>query len=166
DRQLGWLGAKYDSFIRRAIGRPVWIIAVTILVAAAGGLLYFQLETGFLPEMDEGGYVIDYVTPTGTSLQETDRMLKRVEAVLQATPEVAGFTRRTGTEMGMFATEQNTGDILVRLKPRNQRDKDVEEVISAQRAKFAEELPGVEIEFVQLLQDMLADLEGTAEPVE
>jgi multidrug efflux pump subunit AcrB len=68
--------------------------------------------------------------------------------------------------MGMFATEQNRGDILVRLKPRNQRDKDAEEIISEQRAKFAEENPGVLIEFVQLLQDMLGDLQGVPEPIE
>ena len=166
DRQLGWLGRRYEAFIRRAIARPIWVIAVTIVVAAVGGFLYFQLETGFLPEMDEGGYVIDYWTPQGTSLPETDKMVRRIEAVLEKTPEIAGFTRRTGTEMGMFATEQNRGDILVRLKPRNQRDKDAEEIISEQRAKFAEENPGVLIEFVQLLQDMLGDLQGVPEPIE
>jgi CzcA family heavy metal efflux pump len=163
---LGWLGRQYESFIRRAVARPIFVIAATLLVAALGGLIYLRLETGFLPEMDEGGYVIDYVTPTGTSLQETDRMLKRVEAILRATPEVAGFTRRTGTEMGMFATEQNTGDILVHLKPRGQRDRGADEVISEQREKFETEIPGVEIEFVKLLQDMLGDLEGVPEPIE
>jgi CzcA family heavy metal efflux pump len=162
----GWLSRRYEALLTGALRRPLWVIAVTLLVAAGGALLYFRLETGFLPQMDEGGYVIDYVTPAGTSLAETDKMLNRLEAILQSTPEVAGFTRRTGTEMGMFATEQNSGDILVRLKPRGERAMDVEEVISEQRAKFAEELPGVEIEFVQLLQDMLGDLEGTAEPVE
>jgi multidrug efflux pump subunit AcrB len=79
------------------------VIVATVAIAVVGALLYFRLETGFLPEMDEGGYVIDYVTPTGTSLTETDKMLKRLESVLQETPEVAGFIRRTGTEMGMFA---------------------------------------------------------------
>jgi CzcA family heavy metal efflux pump len=162
----GWTARRYEAFLGGALGRPLWVIAVTLVVAAIGGLLYFRLETGFLPAMDEGGYVIDYVTPTGTSLQETDKMLRRVEAILLKTPEVASFTRRTGSEMGMFATEQNSGDILVRLKPRGERDKDVEEVISEQRARFAQELPGVEIEFVQLLQDMLGDLQGTPEPVE
>jgi CzcA family heavy metal efflux pump len=166
DLEHGWLGRRYESFIRRALAHPFLVIAITIVVAALGGLMYFQLPTGFLPEMDEGGYVIDYVTPTGTSLQETDRMLRRVEKILQDTPEVAGFTRRTGTEMGMFATEQNTGDILVRLKPRGQRDRDAEDIISEQRERFEQEIPGVEIEFVQLLQDMLGDLEGVPEPVE
>ena len=165
-REHGWIAHHYESFLRRALGRPIWVIAMTLVVAVVGGLLYFRLETGFLPTMDEGGYVIDYLTPTGTSLQETDNMVRRIEAVLSSTPDVAGFTRRTGTEMGMFATEQNSGDILVRLKARSQRDKDVEEVIAEQRARFAQELPAVEIEFVQLLQDMLGDLQGTPEPIE
>ncbi len=167
DRQsVGRLSRWYEAFMRRALARPFWVIAVTIVAAVGGALLYFRLETGFLPQMDEGGYVIDYFTPSGTSLAETDRMVKRVETVLQQTPEVAGFTRRTGTEMGMFATEQNSGDILVRLKPRGERDKNAEEVISEQRDRFATEMPGMTIEFVQLLQDMLGDLEGTPEPVE
>src|SRR5437773_1945549 len=117
-QDLGWLSRRYESFLRRAIALPVLVIAVTLVVAVVGALLYFRLETGFLPEMDEGGYVVDYWTPPGTSLQESDRMLRGVEKILKETPEVAAFTRRTGAEMGMFATQQNRGDILVRLKPR------------------------------------------------
>ena len=165
-REAGWLSRRYEAFLRGALARPAWVIAVTLVVAVIGGLLYFRLETGFLPEMDEGGYVIDYWTPPGASLSETDRMVKRIEAVLEKTPEIAAFTRRTGTEMGMFATEQNRGDILVRLKPRSQRDKRVEDVISEQREQFAREMSGMTIEFVQILQDMLGDLQGTPEPVE
>jgi CzcA family heavy metal efflux pump len=162
----GWLAARYERLLSGALRRPLAVIAVTLLVAAIGALFYLRLETGFLPEMDEGGYVIDYWSPPGTSLQETDAMVRRIEKTLEQTPEVAAFTRRTGTEMGMFATQQNRGDILVRLKPRASRDKDVTEVIAEQRAVFAQQLPGVEIEFVQLLQDMLGDLQGTPEPIE
>ena len=162
----GWLAARYARLLSGALRRPLVVIAVTLLVAAIGALFYLRLETGFLPEMDEGGYVIDYWSPPGTSLQETDAMVRRIERTLDQTPEVAAFTRRTGTEMGMFATQQNRGDILVRLKPRASRDKDVAEVIAEQRAVFAQQLPGVEIEFVQLLQDMLGDLQGTPEPIE
>ncbi len=166
DLEHSWLGLRYASFLRRALARPIRVIAVTVVFAAIGGLLYFQLESGFLPEMDEGGYVIDYFTPDGTSLQETDRMLQRLEAILEKTPEIATFTRRTGSELGFFATEQNSGDILVRLKPRRLRHKNAEDLISDQRDRFAAELPGMTIEFVQILQDMLGDLEGNPEPVE
>jgi CzcA family heavy metal efflux pump len=163
---LGRLSRLYKSFVNRALDWPIAVIAVTLAVAVAGGLLYFRLETGFLPEMDEGGYVIDYWTPPGTSLQESDRMIRRIENVLKSTPEIAAFNRRTGAEMGLFATEQNRGDILVRLKPRSQRDKSADDIISDQRERFAKEMSGMTIEFVQLLQDMLGDLEGVPEPVE
>ncbi len=166
NQDLGWLSRRYEAFLRRALAAPVLVVGVTVVVALVGALLYFRLETGFLPEMDEGGYVVDYWTPPGTSLQESDRMLGGVEKILNETPEVAAFTRRTGAEMGMFATQQNRGDILVRLKPRSQRSRDVNEIISEQRDKFAEETPGMTIEFVQILQDMLGDLEGAPEPVE
>ena len=139
---------------------------MTLALALTGALLYFRLETGFLPQMDEGGYVIDYWTPEGTSLPETDRMVHRIEEVVAATPEVAGFARRTGAELGLFATEQNRGDIVVKLKPPSARRRNAEQIIEEQRATFATEMPGMTIEFVQLLQDMLGDLEGNPEPVE
>ncbi|HEV8374915.1 MAG TPA: efflux RND transporter permease subunit, partial [Candidatus Polarisedimenticolia bacterium] len=162
----GRLSGWYESSMRRVLRRPGWVVAITLGVAAVGGLLYFRLETGFLPDMDEGGYVIDYWTPPGTSLQESDRMVRGIERIVQATPEVSGFNRRTGAEMGLFATEQNRGDILVRLKPRSARSRDVDEIISEQRQRFDKESPGMTIEFVQILQDMLGDLEGQPEPVE
>jgi multidrug efflux pump subunit AcrB len=165
-RVLGRLSGWYESVVRHALMRPRRVIAITLLVAAIAGLLYFKLETGFLPQMDEGGYVIDYWTPPGTSLQESDRMVRGIEKIVKATPEVAGFNRRTGAEMGLFATVQNRGDILVKLKPRSQRLRDVLEIIAEQRQRFDVETPGMTIEFVQILQDMLGDLEGQPEPVE
>ena len=164
--RLDWLTRRYRPVLTWSVKRPAIVISVTLAFALLGGALFYQLEMGFLPDIDEGGYIVDYWTPEGTSLPETDRMLKRVEAVLKDTPEVASFARRTGAEMGMFATPQNTGDIVVRLKPRSQRKKTTEEVIESQRAIFEKEMPGMTIEFVMLLQDMLGDLEGNPEPVE
>ena len=163
---LGWLTLRYRAVLSWCLRRRGLVIGLTLAFAALGALLFTRLETGFLPEMDEGGYIVDYWTPEGTSLNETDRMLRRVEDVLNKTPEVASFARRTGAELGMFATAQNTGDIVVRLKPRAQRTRTAEEVIEAQRAIFEKEMPGMTIEFVMLLQDMLGDLEGNPEPVE
>jgi len=164
--RLDRLSRWYKSLLTWSVRKPALVIGVTLAFAALGALLYTRLETGFLPQMDEGGYIVDYWTPEGTSLPETDRMLKRVEDVLNATPEVASFARRTGAELGMFATPQNTGDIVVRLRPSTERNRTAEEVIEAQRAIFEKEMPGMTIEFVLLLQDMLGDLEGNPEPVE
>ncbi|MFN8096553.1 MAG: efflux RND transporter permease subunit, partial [Vicinamibacteria bacterium] len=164
--RLTGLAERYRRLLRSAMARPRLVAGVTLAAAALGVVLYARLGTGFLPEMDEGGYVVDYWTPEGTSLAETDRMVKRVEAVIAGTPEVAAFARRTGAELGLFATEQNRGDIVVKLKPRGERQRTAEEVIEEQRAVFEKEMPGMTIEFVQLLQDMLGDLEGNPEPVE
>jgi CzcA family heavy metal efflux pump len=166
DVNSGWLAARYQSLLRRALARPAFVVLVTLALGGVGVFFYSQLETGFLPDMDEGGFVVDYWTPPGTSLPETDRMVKRIEAVLSGTPEVLGFARRTGAELGLFATAQNRGDIVVRLKPRGQRSRDSEEVVEGLRATFEKDMPGMTIEFVQLLQDMLGDLEGNPEPIE
>jgi CzcA family heavy metal efflux pump len=163
---VGGLSLGYQSLLRRALKRPVLVVLVTVAFAGVGVVFFNYLETGFLPDMDEGGFVVDYWTPTGTSLPETDRMIKRVEHVLKDTPEVAGFARRTGAELGLFATAQNRGDIVVRLKPRSERKRTSEEVVAALRGSFAKDMPGMTIEFVLLLQDMLGDLEGNPEPIE
>ncbi len=163
---LDWLSTRYQVWIRHALKRPALVVLVTLIFAGVGVVFYYHLETGFLPDMDEGGFVVDYWTPTGTSLPETDRMVKRVEAVLANTPEVAGFARRTGAELGLFATAQNRGDIVVRLKPRADRKRTSEQVVDELRGTFEKQMPGMTIEFVLLLQDMLGDLEGNPEPIE
>ena len=124
------------------------------------------MGTGFLPPADEGGFVIDYITPAGSALEETDRQVRAMEKVLAELPEVAAYSRRTGSELGLFATAQNTGDILVRLKPRSERKRSAEEIISDLRPRLQRAAPVAEIEFVQLLQDMLGDLEGSPTPIE
>jgi CzcA family heavy metal efflux pump len=164
--RLDRLGHWYRSMLARLIHHPRTVIGATLLFALLGVGLFFRLETGFLPVMDEGGYIVDYWTPEGTSLDETDRMLRRVEDVIKNTPEVAQFARRTGAELGFFATPQNTGDIVVKLKPRSERKRTAEEIIEEQRGIFEKQMPGMTIEFIQLLQDMLGDLEGNPEPVE
>jgi len=147
-------------------GRVERVYVVAVLLAALTVVLFLRVGTGFFPAADEGGFVLDYITPAGSALTETDRQVRKIEQIVSETPEVAAYSRRTGSELGLFATAQNTGDILVRLKPRNQRSRSSEEVISEVREKVNEAAPLVEIEFVQLLQDMLGDLEGNPEPIE
>ena len=156
----------YARSLAASLARPRLAVAAALVLAALGYLLYLGMPRGFLPPMDEGGFVIDYLTPSGTALAETDRQVRKVEAMVAATPEVAAFSRRTGAELGLFATQPNKGDILVRLKPRSQRRRSAEEVIAGLRPKLAETVPGMELEFMQLLQDMLGDLEGTPNPIE
>jgi multidrug efflux pump subunit AcrB len=139
---------------------------VALVLVAAGVLAYRFVETGFLPEMDEGAFVLDYFTPGGTALAETDRQLHIVEKILASTPEITGTSRRTGAELGLFATEQNTGDIVARLKPERDRDRTIFEVIDEVRVKIERAVPRMRIEFVQILSDVINDLAGNASPVE
>jgi CzcA family heavy metal efflux pump len=156
----------YERGLAAMLRGPFIAVAFALALAAATVALFLTVGTGFLPPADEGGFVIDYLTPAGTALEETDRQVRAIETILTATPEVAAFSRRTGSELGLFATPQNTGDILVRLKPRAERDRAADEIISDLRPKLQEAAPLAEIEFVQLLQDMLGDLEGNPTPIE
>ena len=161
-----WHPGRYTRSLAWAVGRPRSAVAAAILLAALGAGLYMLVPSGFLPKMDEGGFVVDYITPAGTALEDTDRDVRKMEQVLAQVPEVASFSRRTGSELGPLATEQNRGDILVRLVPRRDRHRSAEEVVDDVREKIHEAAPGVDVEFVQLLQDVLGDLEGAAAPIE
>ncbi len=156
----------YEKAVRWALKHRMIVAGAALGLVALGVFFYTQIETGFLPEMDEGGYVLDYRTPAGTSLDETNRILQRVEARIAAMPETDTFSRRTGAEMGLFATEQNVGDILVKLKPRSQRGRPINAVMDDLRSWIGQNVPGIDVEFTQVLQDMLGDLEGSHEPIE
>lgn len=162
----GRIDHVYTRTLQPMLGRPILSLLLALVLAASGAGLYFLVGSGFLPQADEGGFVIDYQTPPGSALEETDRQLKLVEAVLLKTPEVAAIQRRTGSELGLFATQSNSGDVLVRLKGRGQRSRSAAEIISELRDKLHDAVPGLNIEFVQLLQDMLGDLEGNPTPIE
>jgi multidrug efflux pump subunit AcrB len=124
------------------------------------------VATGFLPTMDEGAFVLDFFLPPGTSLEETNRQASRIDRILATTKGIDTFTRRTGAEMGpAAATQQNRGDIIVRLSPRAQRA-GVDAIVDQVRERAAAEVPEARVEFVQVLQDMLDDLSGNPRPVE
>jgi len=160
------LAAGYARAVRAVTGHPI-LGVVGVLALGAGGLLAARATaTGFLPSMDEGAMVEDFFLPQGTSLEETDRIGRRLDEVLATTPGVVRFTRRTGAEMGpATATQQNRGDILVRLAPRAQR-RSVYDVMDAVRDRVAVEVPEARVEFVQVLQDVLDDLAGNPRPIE
>ncbi len=144
------------------------LIALALVGALlGGGLLAERLtSTGFLPHMDEGAFVIDFVLPAGTSLEESARIMRAADDVLRARKDVVAFTRRNGTEMGpATATLQNTGDIMVRLAPPGERAP-IDDVIADVRDQLRERIPEVRFEYVQVLQDVLADLAGNPSPIE
>ncbi len=166
DDRRGVLDRFYVATLPALLDRPILALLIAIVLAGSAVVAYLPVGSGFLPATDEGGFVIDYITPAGMALEDTDARLKRVEAILTKTPEVATYVRRTGSELGMFATQLNSGDVLVRLKPRGERRRTAEEIISDLRGQLTKAVPDTEIEFVQLLQDMLGDLEGNPTPIE
>lgn len=155
---------KKQRWVSWFILRP--FVSIIIIAAAVLAIIFVPplLETGFLPEMDEGSIVLDYTSPPGTSLDETDRMLRQIEQIIVKQPEVAAYSRRTGTEMGFFITEPNKGDYLISLKKK--RDKSTEEVISELRKKVAANQPALRIDFGQVIGDMLGDLMTSVQPIE
>ena len=155
---------KNQRWVAFFIRRP-WL-SVIIMGALAWSIWFIlpQLETGFLPDMDEGSIVLDYNSPAGTTLQETDRMLREVEKLIVATPEVQAYSRRTGTEMGFFITEPNRGDYLIQLK--TDRNKTTDEVIEDLRKKIEATQPALRIDFGQVIGDMLGDLMTSVQPIE
>ncbi|QIL41418.1 efflux RND transporter permease subunit [Pedobacter sp. HDW13] len=155
---------KSQNWVRYFITRPAISILFLLVLVASIALVFPRLETGFLPEMDEGSIVLDYASPPGTSLEETDRMLKEVEKEIVKIPDVQAYSRRTGTQMGFFITEPNTGDYLIQLKPN--RTKNTDEVISEIRTHIENTQPALVIDFGQVIGDMLGDLMSSTQPIE
>jgi len=159
-----WVHRGYDGLMQRLLRRP-WLVllgVVPLLVTAWIG--YRQVGSGFMPSMDEGGFILDYRAAPGTSLAETDRLLRQVGVILQETPEVTTYSRRTGLQLGGGLTESNEGDFFVRLKPPPRRN--IEDVINDVRTRVEHSVPGLEIEMAQLMEDVIGDLTAVPQPVE
>ncbi len=155
---------KEQRWVRFFIRRP-WL-SIGIMAGLAFMIYYIvpRLETGFLPEMDEGSIVLDYESPPGTSLEETDRILREVEKIIVEVPEVQAYSRRTGTQMGFFITEPNRGDYLIQLK--KQRSRSTFDVIDEIRTRVEATQPALRIDFGQVIGDMLGDLMTSVQPIE
>ncbi|HEU0064974.1 MAG TPA: efflux RND transporter permease subunit, partial [Flavisolibacter sp.] len=138
---------KKQKWVSFFIFRPFISIAIIILLGVSIWLILPQLQTGFLPEMDEGSVVLDYSSPPGTSLEETNRMLQQAEKIIISVPEVSAYSRRTGTQMGFFITEPNTGDYLIQLKKDRKRSTD--EAIADLRKQIQSSQPALRIDFGQ-----------------
>ena len=154
----------YTALMRQVLVRPVLVLLGIVPLLVAAWLCYQRVGTGFMPSMDEGGFILDYRAAPGTSLSETDRLLRQVEAVLQETPEVQTYSRRTGLQLGGGLTEANEGDFFVRLKPLPRRP--IDEVMDDVRHEVEKNVPGVEIEMALLMEDLIGDLTAVPQPIE
>ena len=160
-RVLGWHRRTLDW----SLGRPWWLGALCVLLIAGTVAGYRGLGSDLLPEMDEGGFILDYVMPAGSSIASTNVVLGRIHRILKDTPEVANTSRRTGLQMGLAAvTEANYGDITVSLK--NRRSRGIDEVMADVRARIKSTEPELDVEFTQVLQDNIGDLSNAPEPIQ
>jgi CzcA family heavy metal efflux pump len=165
-RAIDSLADKYERALGGALHHPRLMIVAALVLVALGAGVYKLVGTGFLPNMDEGAFILDYWSPGGTSLTETDRQLHIIEGILAQTPEITGTSRRLGAELGLFATQQNRGDMSVRLKPVSARDRNIFDVMDEVRGKVAVAVPRFRVEFHQILSDVLGDATGNPNPLE
>ena len=154
----------YQSILQRWLRRPLLVLLLVVPLLLVGGLAFTRVGTGFMPQMDEGGFILDYLSPPGTSLQETDRLLRQVETIIRANPYVDTYSRRTGLQLGGGLTEANEGDFFVRLK--NGSRPDTETVMEQVRSKVEQNVPGLDIELSQLMEDLIGDLVAVPQPIE
>jgi multidrug efflux pump subunit AcrB len=155
----------HQKWLRRALQHPKTLAVMCLALVVLSYVGYRFLGSDLLPEMDEGGFIIDYIMPAGSSLSETNRVITHIEDMLHEVPEVESTSRRTGMQLGLAAvTEANTGDISVKLKEKRKRP--IDEIIDDVRGDIKKEEPALDVEFIQSLQDMIADLTGEPQPVE
>jgi CzcA family heavy metal efflux pump len=153
----------YEWLLAHALARRGMVLIVISVVAVLTFVIYKGLGSEFLPEFEEHGFILDYVAPPGASLDETDRMLRHVEAMLKETPEVDGYSRRTGLQLGLAGvTEPNTGDFAVKLKDNASTD----DVTKELRHKIETSEPALRVEFLGILSDLIGDLVSSPEPIE
>ena len=155
----------HEHWLRRALERPRWLAGLSLALIGVAFVCYKYSGSDLLPEMDEGGFIIDYIMPAGSSLAETNRVVRHIEQMLHDTPEVESTSRRTGLQLGLAAvTEANTGDVSVKLK--SSRSRGIDEIVEEVRAKIKTQEPAIDVEFIQVLQDMIGDLTSAPEPVQ
>jgi multidrug efflux pump subunit AcrB len=164
---MGKVTRGYGAALRFVLAHPLILTASCAVLVVASFFCYRALGRDLLPEMDEGGFILDYLMPAGSSLADTNRVLLGVEKILAETPEVEGTSRRTGLQLGLAAvTEANQGDFSVKLKRPPARERGIDEIISEVRGKVKKKYPQLDVEFIQVLQDMIGDLTDSPEPME
>jgi multidrug efflux pump subunit AcrB len=162
---MGRLSVGYRRVGNRVFDRPAGFVAVVAIgLTLLGFLAWSKVPSGFMPAMDEGGFILDYKAQPGAALTDTDRILRQVETIIVATPEVSSYSRRTGVQLGGGLTEADEGDYFIRLKGGSRRT--IEKVMAEIRLKIQTEVPGISVETAQLMEDLIGDLTAVPQPIE
>ena len=159
------IGSGFERTARAMFARPGLFAGLVALALGAAGIIAFaNLQSGFMPKMDEGGFILDYKAKPGAALSDTNVLLAQVEAIVRATPEVASYSRRTGYQLGGWLSEADEGDFFIRLKGGSRRD--IDAVMSDIRNRIATQVPGLTVETAQLMEDLIGDLTAVPQPIE
>lgn len=159
-----WLHQRYTALMQDLLKRPALVLLAVVPLLTAGFIGYQHVGSGFMPAMDEGGFVLDYYSEPGTAVTETDRLVRQVESIIQSNPNVQTYSRRTGTGLGGGISEPNHGDFFVRLKPAPRES--VDTVMEEMRERIDSQVPGLHIEMAQLMEDLIGDLTAVPQPIE
>lgn len=154
----------YERVLAGMLHRPMILVVIALTLLLSGFAGYRSVGSGFMPHMDEGGFILDYIAPPGMSLTETDRLLQQVESILYKTPEMETYSRRTGSQLGGSLTEANQGDFFVRLKPQPRRG--IETIMDEVRDKVHASVPALDIDMALLMEDVIGDLTAVPQPIE
>jgi CzcA family heavy metal efflux pump len=163
-RISAWVNARYHGLATWLLARPFVALLGVVPLLALGWFAFGAVGSGFMPAMDEGGFILDYFSQPGTALSETDRLLRQVETIINATPEVETWSRRTGAGLGGDLAEANKGDYFIRLKSGPRRP--ISEVMADLNAKISAQVPGLNVEMAQLMEDLIGDLTAVPQPIE
>ncbi|RKR45801.1 efflux RND transporter permease subunit [Paraburkholderia sp. BL17N1] len=163
-RFASWMNRRYAFLVERVTARPLLVLLGLLPLIAVAAFAFTRVGSGFMPSMDEGGFVLDYHTEPGTSVSETDRLMKQIEGIIRANPNVATYSRRTGAGLGGDLNEPNKGDFFVRLKSGNREP--IATVMEEIRSKVETQVPGVSVELAQLMEDLIGDLTAVPQPVQ
>jgi CzcA family heavy metal efflux pump len=163
-RFAAWMNRRYAKLIGSVSARPALVLIGLVPLVIVAVFAFTRVGSGFMPTIDEGGFVLDYHTEPGTSISETDRLMKQVEAIISVNPNVSTYSRRTGAGLGGDLNEPNRGDFFVRLKSKNREP--IETVMEEIRTKVEADVPGVSIELAQLMEDLIGDLTAVPQPVQ
>jgi len=168
EKAAGFMNGLHRGYARATGGiqrRPaIFVALVTLVLGGLGGLAYTKVQSGFMPKFDEGGFILDYKTKPGAALSDTDRIVRQVEGIVVSIPEVASYSRRTGLQLGGGLTEADEGDMFVRLKSGSRRN--IQAVMADLRARIGAQVPGIDIETAQLMEDLIGDLTSVPQPIE
>lgn len=151
-------------FLTVVYRKPLIAAGFVLLLSLGGWFASSRLTSGFLPDLDEGTIVLDYHSPTGTNIEETDRLCRQMERIIMAHPDVQTYSRRTALGMSFKTRPSNFGDYLIQLK--TNRKASTPEVISDLRRQISQSVPLMTIGFGQRISDLLGDLMSTAQPIE